>query len=100
MKRVVQPLAGPVLGLTIAQPFVWLCMPNTYRTARFWKRLLPIYVRYSSFLLTCVFLWRIESSFNSMGLFVRSWSSRIFSLLVVQTLSKLSFYPCVVHAWR
>ncbi|KAG0609237.1 hypothetical protein M758_8G168900 [Ceratodon purpureus] len=45
-RSIIEPIAGPVLGITVAQPIVWLCLPNVYRTLKFWKRLLPIYFRY------------------------------------------------------
>ncbi|OAE28578.1 hypothetical protein AXG93_2175s1620 [Marchantia polymorpha subsp. ruderalis] len=39
-------LAGPVLGLTVARPLVRWGLPDLYRTAKFWRRLLPIYCGY------------------------------------------------------
>lgn len=39
-------LAGPVLWTTISQHFLNWCWPDAYRTLRFWRRLLPIYIRY------------------------------------------------------
>ncbi|KAL2624182.1 hypothetical protein R1flu_008427 [Riccia fluitans] len=44
--RPLQGLAGPVAALTVARPFVRLGLPDLYRTARFWRRLLPIYCGY------------------------------------------------------
>ena len=37
------------------------------------------------------FLLRLELSFNSMGLFIASWFPMIFSLVVLLTISKISF---------
>lgn len=45
-RRVMESIARPVLGITVSQPIVRLCLPNVYRTLKFWKRLLPIYFRY------------------------------------------------------
>ncbi|CAM6100827.1 unnamed protein product [Calypogeia fissa] len=39
-------LAAPVLYITIAKPIVRWGLPDAYRTARFWRRLLPIYFGY------------------------------------------------------
>lgn len=44
-RRVMESIARPVLGITVSQPIVRLCLPNVYRTLKFWKRLLPIYFR-------------------------------------------------------
>ena len=45
------------------------------------------------------FLLSIELSFNSMGLFIRSWSLMIFCLLFC-TQYKYNFFPLVVHTSR
>ncbi|KAL3692088.1 hypothetical protein R1sor_005739 [Riccia sorocarpa] len=41
-----QGLVGPIIGLTVARPLVSWGLPDLYRTARFWRRLLPIYCGY------------------------------------------------------
>ncbi|CAM6044483.1 unnamed protein product [Sphagnum compactum] len=46
IRSAAKSIAGPVLGITVAQPVVWWCLPDVYRTARFWHRLLPIYFGY------------------------------------------------------
>ncbi|XP_002963711.2 uncharacterized protein LOC9655240 [Selaginella moellendorffii] len=39
-------VATPVTTLTISRPLIQWIFPDLYRTARFWRRLLPIYTRY------------------------------------------------------